>query len=210
MIKKSLIKKVAVLSMAVAMSLSMVACDKDNADKTEKEVTTEAQDTEAKTEEKTEERTETEDETTEAVATEAASTEAYVEDNGKLTVKHVTMDVPEGFEFYQNMSGTIAYRTKEADQSFAIYVEDTNSYTEAQVTDAYVAQVKNVYGSQVTSETKTYGGHEYTVMDIDAADGSYVGQAVILCEGTTIVYLEYVSTTGDESTFETIMNSITF
>lgn len=206
MIKKSLIKKVAVLSMAVAMSLSMVACDKEKAEKTEKEITTEATDTEAKTEEKTE----AEDETTEAVSTEAASTEAYVEDNGKLTVKHVTMDLPEGFEFYQNMSGTIAYRTQEADESFAIYVEDDNSYTEQQVIDAYLAQVKNVYGSQVTSETKTYGGHEYTVMDIDATDGSYIGQAVILCEGTTLVYLEYVSTTGDESTFETIMNSITF
>lgn len=206
MIKKSLIKKVAVLSMAVAMSLSMVACDKDNADKTEKEVTTEAPDTEAKTEE----RTEAEDETTEDITTEAASTEAYVEDNGKLTVKHVTMDVPEGFGYYQNVSGTIAYRTQEADASFAIYVEDDNSYAEEQIKDAYLAQVKNVYGSQVTSETKTYGGHEYTVMDIDDPNGEFVGQAVILCEGSTLVYLEYVSTTGDESTFETIMNSITF
>lgn len=210
MIKKSLIKKLAVLSMAFVMSLSMVACgdDKENKQDTEKEITTEAvkDDTEASTENTSEEVTEDDKTDTD----EPVSTEAYVEENGKLTVKHVTIDLPEEFKFYQDMNGTIAYATESRDQSFAFYAEDDNTYDADQVIDAYLAQVKNVYGSQVTDEKKTYNGHEFTVMDIDDPNGQFIGQAAVLCEDNTVIYIEYVTTTGDESQFDSIMNTITF
>ena len=210
MIKKSLIKKLAVLSMAFVMSVSMAACgdDKENKKDTEKEITTEAvkDDTEVSTENTSEEVTEDDKTDTE----EPVSTEAYVEENGKLTVKHVTIDLPEEFKFYQDMNGTIAYATESRDQSFAFYAEDDNSYDAAQVIDAYLAQVKNVYGSQVTDEKKTYNGHEFTVMDIDDPNGQFIGQAAVLCEGNTVIYIEYVTTTGDESQFDSMMNTITF
>ncbi|MCM1084323.1 MAG: hypothetical protein NC393_04520 [Clostridium sp.] len=208
MIKKNLIKKLAVLSMAIVMSLSMVACGDDDKENTEKEITTEAvkDDTEATTESTSEEATEDDNADTD----EPASTEAYVEENGKLTVKHVTIDIPEEFSFYQNMNGTIAYATETRDKSFAFYAEDDNRYDADQVVDAYVAQVQNVYGSQVTDEKKTYNGHEFTVMDIDDPSGQFVGQAAVLCEDSTVIYIEYVSTTGDESQFDTMMNTITF
>ena len=110
MIKKSLIKKLAVLSMAFVMSVSMAACgdDKENKKDTEKEITTEAvkDDTEVSTENTSEEVTEDDKTDTE----EPVSTEAYVEENGKLTVKHVTIDLPEEFKFYQDMNGTICNR----------------------------------------------------------------------------------------------------
>jgi len=196
MIKKSLIKKIAVLSMALVMSLSMAACGDDDKENTEKEITTEAvkDDTEATTENTSEEATEDDKTDTE----EPVSTEAYVEENGKLTVKHATIDLPEEFKFYQNMSGTIGYATESRDKSFALYVEDDNSYDADQVVDAYVVQVKNVYGSQVTDEKKTYNGHEFTVMDIDDPNGQFIGQAAVLCEDNTVIYIEYVTTTGDE------------
>lgn len=210
MIKKSLIKKLAVLSMAFVMSVSMAACgdDKENKKDTEKEITTEAvkDDTEVSTENTSEEVTEDDKTDTE----EPVSTEAYVEENGKLTVKHVTIDLPEEFKFYQDMNGTIAYATESRDQSFAFYAEDDNTYDAAQVIDAYLAQVKNVYGSQVTDEKKTYNGHEFTVMDIDDPNGQFIGQAAVLCEGNTVIYIEYVTTTGDESQFDSMMNTITF
>lgn len=210
MIKKSLIKKLAVLSMAFVMSVSMAACgdDKENKKDTEKEITTEAvkDDTEVSTENTSEEVTEDDKTDTE----EPVSTEAYVEENGKLTVKHVTIDLPEEFKFYQDMNGTIAYATESRDQSFAFYAEDDNTYDAAQVIDAYLAQVKNVYGSQVTDEKKTYNGHEFTVMDIDDPNGQFIGQAAVLCEDNTVIYIEYVTTTGDESQFDSIMNTITF
>ena len=210
MIKKSLIKKLAVLSMAFVMSVSMAACgdDKENKKDTEKEITTEAvkDDTEGATENTSEEVTEDDKTDTE----EPVSTEAYVEENGKLTVKHVTIDLPEEFKFYQDMNGTIAYATESRDQSFAFYAEDDNTYDAAQVIDAYLAQVKNVYGSQVTDEKKTYNGHEFTVMDIDDPNGQFIGQAAVLCEGNTVIYIEYVTTTGDESQFDSMMNTITF
>lgn len=210
MIKKSLIKKLAVLSMAFVMSVSMAACgdDKENKKDTEKEITTEAvkDDTEVSTENTSEEVTEDDNKDTE----EPVSTEAYVEENGKLTVKHVTIDLPEEFKFYQDMNGTIAYATESRDQSFAFYAEDDNTYDAAQVIDAYLAQVKNVYGSQVTDEKKTYNGHEFTVMDIDDPNGQFIGQAAVLCEDNTVIYIEYVTTTGDESQFDSIMNTITF
>lgn len=206
MIKKSLIKKLAVLSMALLMSLSMAACG-DDKENTEKEITTEAvkDDTEAVTGSPSEEAGDDKTDTDEPV-----STEAYVEENGKLTVKHVTIDLPEEFKFYQNMNGTIAYATEDGDKSFALYAEDDNAYAADQVVDAYVAQVKNVYGSQVTDEKKTYNGHEFTVMDIDDPDGNFLGQAAVFCEDSTVVYIEYVTTTGDESQFDSMMNTITF
>lgn len=210
MIKKSLIKKLAVLSMAFVMSVSMAACgdDKENKKDTEKEITTEAvkDDTEVSTENTSEEVTEDDKTDTE----EPVSTEAYVEENGKLTVKHVTIDLPEEFKFYQDMNGTIAYATESRDKSFAFYTEDDNIYDAAQVIDAYLAQVKNVYGSQVTDEKKTYNGHEFTVMDIDDPNGQFIGQAAVLCEDNTVIYIEYVTTTGDESQFDSMMNTITF
>ena len=210
MIKKSLIKKLAVLSMAFVMSVSMAACgdDKENKKDTEKEITTEAvkDDTEVSTENTSEEVTEDDKTDTE----EPVSTEPYGEENGKLTVKHVTIDLPEEFKFYQDMNGTIAYATESRDQSFAFYAEDDNTYDAAQVIDAYLAQVKNVYGSQVTDEKKTYNGHEFTVMDIDDPNGQFIGQAAVLCEGNTVIYIEYVTTTGDESQFDSMMNTITF
>ena len=208
MINKSLIKKIAVLSMALVMSLSMAACGNDDKENTEKEITTEAvkDDTEATTENTSEEATEDDKTDTE----EPVSTEAYVEENGKLTVKHATIDLPEEFKFYQNMSGTIGYATESRDKSFALYVEDDNSYDADQVVDAYVVQVKNVYGSQVTDEKKTYNGHEFTVMDIDDPNGQFIGQAAVLCEDNTVIYIEYVTTTGDESQFDSMMNTITF
>lgn len=208
MIKKSLIKKIAVLSMALVMSLSMAACGNDDKENTEKEITTEAvkDDTEATTENTSEEATEDDKTDTE----EPVSTEAYVEENGKLTVKHATIDLPEEFKFYQNMSGTIGYATESRDKSFALYVEDDNSYDADQVVDTYVVQVKNVYGSQVTDEKKTYNGHEFTVMDIDDPNGQFIGQAAVLCEDNTVIYIEYVTTTGDESQFDSMMNTITF
>lgn len=208
MIKKNLVKKLAVLSMTIVMSLSMAACGDDNKENTEKDITTEAvkDDTEVATESRSEEGTE-DDKTDD---NEPVSTEAYVEENGKLTVKHVTIDLPEEFKFYQNMNGTIAYATEASDKSFALYAEDDNVYDADQVVDAYVTQVKNVYGSQVTDEKKTYNGHEFTVMDIDDPNGSFLGQAAVFCEGSTVVYIEYVTTTGDESQFDSMMNTITF
>lgn len=208
MIKKNLIKKLAVLSMALVMSLSMAACGDDDKENTEKEITTEAVkvDTEAATESTSEEATEDDDADTD----EPVSTEAYVEENGKLTVKHVTIDLPEEFRFYQNMNGTIAYATETGDKSFAFYAEDDNRYDADQVVDAYVAQVRNVYGSQVTDEKKTYNGYEFTVMDIDDPNGQFIGQAAVLCEDSTVIYIEYVTTTGDESQFDSMMNTITF
>lgn len=205
MIKRSLIKKLAVLGMALVMSLSMAACGDDDKKNTEKEINTEAakdDTTESRSEEVTEnDKTDTD---------EPVSTEAYVEENGKLTVKHVTIDLPEEFKFYQNMNGTIAYVTESGDKTFALYAEDDNIYAADQVVDAYVAQVKNVYGSQVTDEKKTYNGYEFTVMDIDDPNGKFYGQAAVFCEGSTVVYIEYVTATDDESQFDSMMRTIAF
>lgn len=205
MIKRSLIKKLAVLGMALVMSLSMAACGDDDKKNTEKEINTEAakdDTTESRSEEVTEnDKTDTD---------EPVSTEAYVEENGKLTVKHVTIDLPEEFKFYQNMNGTIAYVTESGDKTFALYAEDDNVYAADQVVDAYVAQVKNVYGSQVTDEKKNYNGHEFTVMDINDSNAKFYGQAAVFCEGSTVVYIEYVTATDDESQFDSMMRTITF
>lgn len=130
--------------------------------------------------------------------------------NNTLIIKHVKLEISDEFEFFGDTNGTTTYATSERDKSFAIYVEDTNTYSDKEVVDTYIEEVKNVYGSQVTNEKKTYNGHEFTVMNIDNPDGSYIGNAAILCEGSTIIYIEYVTTTDDKSEFDTIMNTIDF
>lgn len=47
-------------------------------------------------------------------------------------------------------------------------------------------------------------------MDIDDPNGQFIGQAAVLCEDNTVIYIEYVTTTGDESQFDSMMNTITF
>lgn len=130
--------------------------------------------------------------------------------NNTLIIKHVKLEISDEFEFFGDTNGTTTYATSERDKSFAIYVEDTNTYSDKEVIDTYIEEVKNVYGSQATDEKKTYNGHEFTVMNIDNPDGDYIGNAAILCEGSTIIYIEYVTTTDDKSDFDTIMNTIDF
>lgn len=206
MIKKNLFKRLAVVAMVGIMSLSLVACT-DDSGKKDDDTTASTVSTEEATNDV---ENDTEEDTEDTDTAEVVSTEAYTEEDGVLTVKHVTLNIPEGYVFFQNTSGTITYATEASDKSFAIYAEDTNTYGEEDIVDAYVQQVKNVYGTQVTTDTKTYNGHEYTVMDIDDPSGNFIGNAVILCEGSTVVYLEFVTTTDDESDFDTIMNSVSF
>ncbi|MCM1273383.1 MAG: hypothetical protein NC225_02335 [Clostridium sp.] len=205
MIKKNLFQKLAVVAMVGVMSLSLVACTDDKGTK-DGDTTASA----VASENDTEDIQAPDDNDAEGDTEEAVATEAYTEEDGVLTIKHVKLDIPEGYAYFQDMSGTVTYKTDASDKSFAVYAQDDNTYGEQDIVDAYVQQVKNVYGDQVTTETKSYNGHEYTVMDIDSADGSYIGNAAVLCEGSTVVYLEFVTTTDDESDFDTIMNSVSF
>ena len=133
----------------------------------------------------------------------------YREEEGVLSIYNVSMRIPEGMELYDGSSTTIVYRNADADASFALYVEVTNEYGADVIIPLYVKSVQNSYGSQVVSEEKEYGGHTYTVMDIGSPEGQYAGSAAVLCEGSLIVYLEYVSEKDVEGAFEELMNSFT-
>lgn len=145
---------------------------------------------------------------TEAVSTDVTAETSYYEDGNVLHVKHVTVTIPEGFSFSYDISGTIVYAS--ADTSFSIYVEDNNMYDEELLIDAYVQNVKSVYGEQAATSQATYNGLEYTVIDVDSPIGQFVGNAVVHCDGETLIYAEYISISDDESGFEAFVESISY
>ena len=132
----------------------------------------------------------------------------YTEEDGVLKIKHVSIAIPDGFSFNQDQNGTLVYSNEK--ETFAFYVEDDCSYEKEYIENAYYEQVKSVYGEQVTAQKKSFGGREYNVMNIDAEDNAYVGEAAVICDGKTLIYIEYVNFGGDEKRFEELMNSISY
>lgn len=215
MFKKELLKKLFVLSLVGTMALSLTACGDEKEEKTTAttQATTEFDNTDDFDDDNFDDDEDYGDDD-EDYGDDGEdlddSAEGYKEEDGVLTIKGVSVDIPEGYVFNKDLGGTIVYLNADTKSTFAIYVENTNSYTNEQVVEAYTNQVKTVYGDHVTTSERSYGAGNYTVFDIDSADGSYVGDAALLCEDSLIVYLEYVSYDGITEDFDTLMNSIVY
>lgn len=208
MFKKDLLKRIAAVAMIGLMSFSLVACgEKDADDKSDKTTASEEVSEKDTTEENT-----TEEITTEADVTDEDTTEETTEAaEGTDTFNGISFVVPEGFEKDASSDTTsVTYVNTDDAAAFVIAVDNNNVATEAVAVETFDTQIKSVFGEHVTSSTVTYNGHNATEWVTDAEDGSYKGRSLVICDGTVLLYLEYVSYLGDIGGYGEIADSISY
>lgn len=219
MFKKDLLKKLAVFAMMGIMTLSLVACgdekksgeDKDDVratvEDTDDDVETEEDTTEEETEEETTEE-ETEEETTEDV-----SSDGLVEGDGVATLDGFTFGVPAGYSTTDNVTAgvtNVTYVNDASTTAFMVAVDTANLASEDTAFDTFDAQIKTVFGDQCTSSSVNYNGYDATEWVTDAADGSYAGRSLVICDGSLLVYIEFVSYDGDVSDWADVTAGISY
>lgn len=194
-----------------AMAMSLIACgDKDEKETTTEEVTTEAT-TEATTEEVTTEATT--EETSEDDVTDEDSSEIEVDDNGMATLLGVSFKVPEGYEYSEDdsaeNSATFVNYTNVG--ALVIGVDNQNTaFDDSNVVETFDAQIKVPYGENVTYSSVTYNGHKATEWVLDNEEGGYAGRSLVICDGSMLIYIEFVSYEGDLSPYEEAVNSLEY
>ncbi len=224
MFKKDLLKKLAVFAMMGVMTFSLVACgddkksgeDKDDVratvEDTDDDVETEEDTTEEETEEETTEE-ETTEEKTEEETTEDVSSTGLVEGDGVATLDGFTFGVPAGFSTTDNVTAGVTNVTYINDAStiaFMVAVDTANLASEQTAFDTFDSQIKTVFGEQCTSSDVNYNGYDATEWVTDAADGSYAGRSLVICDGNLLVYIEFVSYDGSVSDWDDVTSGISY
>lgn len=197
---------VAALSLC-AMAMSLIACG----DKEEKETTTEEVTTEATTEEVTTEATT--EEATDDDATEEDTSSIEMDDNGMATLLGVSFKVPEGYEYSEDDSaeGSATFVNYTKAGALVIGVDNKNTaFDESNVVETFDAQIKVPYGENVTYSSATYNGHKATEWVLDNEEGGYVGRSLVICDGSMLIYIEFVSYEGDLSPYDEAVNSLEY
>lgn len=192
---KKFLKKTVVLASVCAMGLSLVACG----DK-EEETTTEAR-TEAPTEA-----------ITEAPVVNETS-DPVVDDNGNLTFNGLTINIPEGFEYSDADSSSMSVTFVDSANSSALVIGVDNNntmYNESNVVEIFDAQIKVPYGDAVTYSSVNYNGHAATEWVLDNEEGGYAGRSLVVCDGSMMIYIEYVSYTGNIDAYTAAVSTIAY
>ncbi len=182
MFKKGLLKKLAVFAMMGVMSLSLVACGDEK-------------DSDSKKDDKKED-----------VATEAEP--VIPEDAEELNGLYFV--VPEGFTKDASSTSTSVTYVHESGIAFVIAVDNANQVGESAAISQFDTQIKQVFGSQATYSSVSYNGYSATEWVTDAADGSYDGRSLVICDGSFLVYLEYVSYAGGLDAYDELVESIVY
>ena len=212
--KKNLLKKLAVFTMVGALSLSLVACDKDDDKKDKKE-------------NKSTESNSGDgfgglgglDDIDAGVIDDGGNTDIVPESSTEANVVDpnanygefagVSYIIPEGFEENQKTDASVMY-VNSSGIAIMLAIDNNNSVTESVAFDQFDKQIKQVFGSQVTSSKTSFNGHSATEWITDNPDGSYVGRSVVICDGNMLIYIEYVSYDGTFEGYSTLVDSITY
>ena len=201
MFKKGLVKKVAVLAMMGIMSLSLVACGDEKEEKTTTEATTEMTTTEA---------TEADLEVSEDNS--AAEDSLVVSEDGTATFAGLSFVVPEGYESGASSStaNTVTFVNKTDAASFVIAVDNANAMTEEAAIEGFDAKILSVFGEQCTSSEVSYNNYTGTEWVTDAAGGTYDGRSLVIYDGSTLIYVEFVTYYGTLDAYTELAESISF
>lgn len=189
---------VATLSLC-AMAMSLIACgDNDEKETTTENVTT----TEATTEV-----------TTEAATMEEDTSSIEIDDNGMATLLGVSFKVPEGYEYSEDDSaeGSATFVDYTKAGALVIGVDNKNTVDdESSVVETFDAQIKVPYGENVTYSSVTYNGHKATEWVLDNEEGGYVGRSLVICDGSMLIYIEFISYEGELSPYDEAVNSLEY
>lgn len=216
--KKNFLKKLAIFTMVGALSLSLVACDKDDDKKDKKE------------------KKSTESDSGDGFGG-FGNGDAVIDDGGDIGIDDggdigivpessteanvvdpnanygefagVSYIIPEGFEENQKTDASVMY-VNSSGIAIMLAIDNNNSVTESVAFDQFDKQIKQVFGSQVTSSKTSFNGHSATEWITDNPDGSYVGRSVVICDGNMLIYIEYVSYAGNFEGYSTLVDSITY
>ena len=71
-------------------------------------------------------------------------------------------------------------------------------------------KIKYTYGDHVKTTTENVGDNTFTTYNLDAPDNSYVGEAALLVDGTTLIYFEYINLNKDETDYNSIIKTIKY
>lgn len=196
-----------VLGMAISiMSLCLMACGNDSGEKDENTDTAETT---------TEIETTTESVVT-ATADDASQSDAIpidIDENGKLTLMGVSIVIPEGFEYSEDDSaeGSATFVDYTNSAAIVIGVDDDSLYSDKDdVVDAFDEQIKVPYGDDITYTTVSYNGHEGTEWTLDNEENGYVGRSLVICDDSTIIYIEYISYTDSIDSYTEAVNTIEY
>lgn len=206
---KKTFKNLAVTLSVCAMAFSLVACGDKKSETTE--ATTETT-TDITTIETTTEITTTE-EATEDEATPDDSAEIDLDENGVLTMSGVKITIPDGFEYSaddsaENSATFVDYNNSAA---LVIGIDGNNTfYDDSNVVDAFDEQIKVPYGEDVTHSPALYNGHEATEWVLDNEDNGYVGRSLVICDGSILIYIEYISYGGNLDSYTQAVSTIDF
>lgn len=208
---KKCFKKLAVFATVCMMTMSLAGCGDTDKNTTEDttEVTTEETTTELTTEETTEEATEEDAE----IATAGDAPQIDLDEDGILTLSDMKIKIPDNYEYSADDSaeGSATFVDYNSAAVLVIAVDNQNSYfNDENVVDAFDTQIKAPYGDAVTHSDVTYNGHAGTEWVLDNEEGGYVGRSLVICDGTMMIYIEYVSYAGSVDAYEEAVKTIEY
>ncbi|MBP3622200.1 MAG: serine/threonine protein kinase [Lachnospiraceae bacterium] len=199
---------VAVIAIVVALIFGLKGKDKKDDDTTTEKITTE----DTTTEEPTTTEKETTEEITEDLDTEDPDTEEP--DNTEDVIGEerdeicgVSFVIPEGFYLEKEDSTTISYVHDDA-IAFVIAVDDANTLTTSDAISMFDEEIAATYGNHIYSYPVTYNGYSGIEWCTDSAEGTYLGRSLVFCEGDTLIYMEYVSYSGELTGYDEFVDSL--
>ena len=128
------------------------------------------------------------------------------------SVLGVSFKIPEGYVIDETNTDedSLTYVHYYDGSAFFVAVDNKNYSSEETMVEAFDAQIHSVFGDQCTSSTVSYNGNTGTEWNTDAADGSYDGRSMVICDGTMLIYVEYVTYYGTLDDYTEVMESITY
>lgn len=211
--KKNLFKKAVIVAMAGVMCLSLVACGKDDKKDKKTTATTASEDTGFDNPLDTSSEIITPDTSVPDITTEntedTEDTTANTSSNTD-TVNGVSFVIPDGYTKDSSSTSTSVTYVNSEGAAFVVAVDKANAINEANAISQFDTQIKNVFGTQVTNSPVSYADYEGTEWVTDAADGSYKGRSLVICDGSVLIYIEYVSYVGNLDAYSEIVESVQY
>lgn len=129
------------------------------------------------------------------------------------TLLGVSFKVPEGYEYSGDDSaeGSATFVDYTKAGALVIGVDNKNTVDdESSVVETFDAQIKVPYGENVTYSSVTYNGHKATEWVLDNEEGGYVGRSLVICDGSMLIYIEFISYEGELSPYDEAVNSLEY
>ena len=136
-----------------------------------------------------------------------------LDENGVLTMSGVKITIPDGFEYSADDSAEDSATFIDYNNSSALVIGiDGNNtyYDDSNVVDVFDEQIKVPYGENITHSPALYNGHEATEWVLDNEDNGYVGRSLVICDGSILIYIEYISYSGSLDSYTQAVSTIDF